>query len=37
MKKFFLAFVLIAAAWLLVSVVWSSISMHVAQSIFQQH
>jgi len=37
MKKFFLAFALIAASWLLLSVVWSSISMHVVQSIFQKN
>jgi len=37
MKKFFLVFMLIAAAWLLMSVVWSSVSMHVAQSIFQKN
>ena len=36
MKKFFLVFMLIAAGWLLISVVWSSISMHLAQSVFQK-
>lgn len=33
MKKFFLVFILIAIGWLLVSFVWSSLSMHVEQSI----
>lgn len=36
MKKFFLVFILIAIGWLLVSVVWSSLSMHVAQSIVRK-
>jgi len=35
-KKFFMIFMLIAAGWLLISVVWSSISMHLAQSVFQK-
>lgn len=37
MKKFFLAFALISVGWLLLSVVWSSVSMHVVQSIFQKN
>jgi hypothetical protein len=32
-----MVFMLIAAGWLLISVVWSSISMHLAQSVFQKN
>lgn len=35
-KKFFLVFLLIAIGWLLISVVWSSVSIHVADSLFHK-